>query len=52
MGWAILTLTELEGDKEVEVRALKVDVMVGDEGISQKGVGVRKGSKKVVDICT
>lgn len=27
-GWAILTLTEFEGDKDVEVAALNVDVMV------------------------
>lgn len=27
-GWAILTLTEFEGDKDVEVWALSVDVMV------------------------
>ena len=29
-GWAILTLTECEGDKDVEVAALSVDVMVGN----------------------
>ena len=30
-GWAILTLTEFEGDKDVEVWALYVDVMVKTE---------------------